>query len=114
MALIGAAPEEVAWRVGASADDLFGAPAPAPLAPAGLFSVPRAFIELARRVIRHPDPERFALLYALLVRLRERPDALRDKADALVQRVAAMARSVRRDGRDRSAFPQFGKASRGD
>ena len=110
LALVGAAPEEVDWRVAERADDLFGAPAPAPPAPAGLFSVTRAFVDLARRVIWHRDPERFSLLYALLLRLRERPDALRDRADPLVRRVETMARQVGRGGRERSAFPQFGKA----
>jgi uracil-DNA glycosylase len=104
LALVGAAPEEVVWEVGGVEEDLFGAPPPAPAAPAGLFSVPRAFVDLARRVVRHRDPERFALLYALLVRLRERPGALADKADPLVHRLETMARQVR------SAFPQFREA----
>jgi len=94
LVLVGAAPSEVIWEVAGEETDLFGAPAPAPPAPAGLFSVPRAFVELAKRVICHKDPERFALLYAMLVKLRERPDALDDKADPLVHRLEMMARAV--------------------
>jgi DNA polymerase len=107
LALIGAAPSEVIWEVAGSEADLFGAPAPAPPAPAGLFSVSRAFVELARQVICHKDPERFALLYAMLVKLRERPDALDDKADPLVHRLETMARAVRRDIHKMHAFLRF-------
>lgn len=102
--MVGAAPEEVVWRVAEAGGDLFGAPAPAPPAPAGLFHVPGAFMALARAVVRHRDPERFALLYAMLLRLRERPDALDDKAAPLVHRLETMARQAA------SAFPQFREA----
>ena len=107
LALVGAAPSEVLWEVAGAETDLFGAPAPAPPAPAGLFSVPRAFVALAEQVICHRDPERFALLYAMLVKLRERPDALDDKADPLVHRLEGMARAVRRDIHKMHAFLRF-------
>lgn len=92
---------EVEWRVGEEGGDLFAAAA-APAAPppasaeAAAFSVPRAFLTLAETVVGHPDPERFALLYAMLVRLRARPDALDEGAHPLVQRLERMAREVRR------------------
>ena len=107
LALVGAAPEEIIWQVAGEAADLFGAPAPAPPAPAGLFSVSRAFVALAKAVVCHRDPERFALLYAMLVKLRERADALDDKADPLVHRLEAMARAVRRDLHKMHAFLRF-------
>jgi DNA polymerase len=107
LALVGAAPSEILWEVAGEEADLFGAPAPAPPAPAGLFSVPRAFVDLAKHVICHRDPERFALLYAMLVKLRERPDALDDKADPVVHRLEAMARQVRRDIHKMHAFLRF-------
>jgi DNA polymerase len=97
----------VLWEVAGGEADLFGAPAPAPPAPAGIFSVSRAFVALARQVVCHRDPERFSLLYALLVRLRERPDALDDKADPVVHRLEAMARAVRRDLHKMHAFLRF-------
>jgi len=107
LALVGAAPSEILWEVAGEESDLFGAPAPAPPASAGLFSVPRAFVNLARQVICHRDPERFALLYAMLVKLRERPDALDDKADPVVHRLEAMGRQVRRDIHKMHAFLRF-------
>jgi probable DNA metabolism protein len=107
LALIGAAPCEIIWEVAGAETDLFSAPAPAPPAPAGLFSVPRPFVELAKQVICHSAPERFALLYAMLVKLRERPDALDDKADPLVHRLEGLARAVRRDLHKMHAFLRF-------
>jgi probable DNA metabolism protein len=94
---VNAAPSEVIWEVAGEEVNLFGAPAPAPPAPVALFSVSRTFVTLAKQVICHREPERFALLYAMLMKLRERPDALDDKADPLVHRLEAMARQVRRD-----------------
>ena len=114
LALIGAAPSEVVWQVAGGEADLFGTPAPAPPAPAALFSVSRAFVELAKQVICHRDPERFALLYAMLVKLRERPDALDDKADPLVHRLETMARAVRRDVHKMHAFLRFREVETGD
>lgn len=113
LALIGAAPSEVTWEVADGPADLFGAPTPAPPAPPGLFSVPRRFLALARQVIHHKDPERFGLLYAMLVRLRERSDALADKADPLVRRLETMAGAVRRGvsgaiGRGRARWSRQG------
>ena len=88
-------PGEVEWVVGGGGRDLFGAPPAAP-AEGGAFSVPRAFLTLAETIVRHDDPERFALLYAMLLRLRTRPDALDDGGHPLVQRLERMAREVRR------------------
>ena len=102
-------PEEVAWRVGEVAHDLFADPAggEAPLPEAPPFTVPRAFIILAETVICHADPERFARLYALLARLRDSPRALEDGADPLVQRLELMARAVRREIHKMHAFVRF-------
>jgi probable DNA metabolism protein len=98
--------EQVTWRVAdEAAGDLFGAaPPPASGAP---FLVPRAFIELAETAICHSDPERFALLYALLLRVRVHPRALEDEADPLVRRVETMAKAVRRDIHKMHAFLRF-------
>jgi probable DNA metabolism protein len=97
---------EIAWHVGGSGGDLFAAPAPLP-APTAAFSVPRAFLTLAETAICHSDPERFALLYALLLRLRERPGLLSDGADPLVQRLERLAKAVRRDVHKMRAFLRF-------
>jgi uracil-DNA glycosylase family protein len=93
----GVPPDQVAWQVGEAGVDLFGG-APAALPPPGPgFSVPRAFLTLAGTAICHSDPERFALLYTLLLRLKDRPGVIADSADPLVQRLELMAKAVRRD-----------------
>jgi probable DNA metabolism protein len=97
-------PDQVVWQVGSACTDLFAEqPLPAsPSAPA--FNVPQNFMDLARSVVCHRDPERFALLYTLLLRLRRNPRALEDKADIILRRVEAMARTVRRDVHKMRAF----------
>ncbi|MFY9350125.1 MAG: UdgX family uracil-DNA binding protein [Sphingobium sp.] len=107
LAVAGVDPADVTWQVGDTPADLF---APDPLPPEPLraaFSVPRAFIDLAEKAILHSDPERFALLYALLVRLRDRPGTMEDKADPLLRRVDALAKAVRRDIHKMRAFVRF-------
>ncbi|TFI58700.1 DUF4130 domain-containing protein [Sphingomonas parva] len=111
LALARIPPGDVAWQVGGAAGDLFASAAapPAAQAPAGTpgFSVPRGFVDLARTAICHSDPERFSLLYALLLRLRDAPRALEDAADPLVRRIEAMAKAVRRDIHKMHAFVRF-------
>jgi DNA polymerase len=105
LAAEGVPPEQVAWQVGEEQPSLFGDDAvPAPAPP---FPVPRAFVELARGAICHSDPERFALLYALLPRIRQDPKALEDAADPLVRRLEALAKDVRRDIHKMHAFVRF-------
>jgi probable DNA metabolism protein len=104
---------EISWQVGNSGNDLFAAPAPLPSGGTG-FSVPRAFLTLAESTICHSDPERFALLYALLLRLREQPGLVADSADPLVQRLERMAKAVRRDIHKMRAFLRFREVETGD
>ncbi len=100
-------PEEVVWQVGAAAADLFAdAAAPEPVA-AGAFSVPRGFVALARDVVVHAEPERFALLHAFLARLRRQPRLIEDRADPALRRLEEMAKSVRRDIHKMRAFLRF-------
>jgi DNA polymerase len=96
---------DVSWTVGDSAGDLFAASAPLPQA--APFPVPRAFLTLAETAICHSDPERFALLYALLLRLRDRPELIADGVDPLVRRLERMAKAVRRDVHKMRAFLRF-------
>jgi DNA polymerase len=105
LAAEGVPAEQVVWQTGAGQPTLFGAAAVPPAAPQ--FAVPRAFVTLARTAICHSDPERFALLYALLLRLREEPKALDDAAHPLVRRVEALAKEVRRDIHKMHAFVRF-------
>lgn len=109
-AIAGVDPADIAWQVGDAPADLFAAapdPLPAPSADPPAFSVPRAFLDLAETVVCHADPERFALLYTLLIRLRSHPKLMEDRADALVGKLEGMARLVRRDIHKMRAFLRF-------
>ena len=59
---------------------------PPPETPPGSFNVPAKFVELARSAILHRDPERFAILYRLLWRLRSHHDLLEVATDPDVAR----------------------------
>jgi uracil-DNA glycosylase len=107
LALARVPPSEALWQVGDAPADLFGDEAGLDAEEPAAFSVPRPFVELARTAICHSDPERFALLYALLVRLRADPGALADAADPLLRRLEAMAKDVRRDLHKMRAFLRF-------
>ena len=97
----------IAWQVAGGASDLFGG-AGSNVPPEGpSFAVPRAFVDLAKAAICHRDPERFALLYALLLKLRSNRQVMEDRADPLVDRVEKMAKEVRRDAHKMHAFVRF-------
>jgi uracil-DNA glycosylase family protein len=84
LALKGVPAAEVEWRVGEPATAL-GPPGDA------LFHVPRAFVDLARAAVLADDPDRFALLYELLLRVRAEPGLVEAGADPLVRRLQALA-----------------------
>ncbi|MEH2556804.1 putative DNA metabolism protein [Bradyrhizobium algeriense] len=105
-------PSDVSWRVTGDAPELFE-PAAAPLEPPhGTFNVPAKFVELAEVAILHRNPERFALLYRLLCRLRIHHDLLELATDPDVAEVAAMAKAVRRDEHKMHAFVRFREIGR--
>lgn len=95
----------VVWQVEGGDADLFGSDVEQPAAPS--FPVPREFVNLARNVVCHSDRERFALLYAMLLRLKANRRALDDEADPLVRRLADLAKAVRRDIHKMHAFVRF-------
>ena len=95
----------VVWNVEGGEPDLFGVEAVQPQAPS--FPVPRAFVDLAKTVVCHSDRERFALLYAMLLRLKTDRHALDDQADPLVRRLHDLAKAVRRDIHKMHAFVRF-------
>ena len=105
LAASGVAPSGIVWQVKGGEADLFGTEARQESTPA--IPVPRSFIELARDVVCHSDPERFALLYAMLVRLMASRDALEDAADPLMRRLEELAKAVRRDIHKMHAFVRF-------
>ena len=98
--------EAIVWQVGDAATDLLGGDV-APAATEAMFSVPKAFLDIARRVVCNADPERFALLYTALLRLRERPKLFDDAADPLVRRLYDLDKNVRRDVHKMRAFVRF-------
>lgn len=65
-------------------------------------------------MICHRDPERFALLYTFLCRLRDNPRAMEDAADPLLRRLELMAKSVRRDMHKMRAFLRFREVEGGE
>jgi DNA polymerase len=104
----GVPPMHVVWQVKGADGELFGSEGIAPPA-AGepMFSVPKAFIDLAKAAICHREPQRFALLYALLWKLKGNRRALEDRADPLVDRLEKLAKEVRRDAHKMHAFVRF-------
>lgn len=108
--------EAVSWQVGDEAADLFAADA-APLPPAqpgAAFAVSRSFVELAENVVLHRDPQRFALAYAMLLRLRGQPRLIEDRADPLLRALEDMAKAVRRDIHKMRAFVRFRSVAEAD
>jgi uracil-DNA glycosylase len=106
LAEAGVPPEAVVWTVEGGEADLFGGEAHRP-GTAASFSVPRPFVDLARAVVCHSDPQRFALLYAMLCKLRGNRQAMEDRADPLLDRLERLAKEVRRDAHKMHAFVRF-------
>jgi uracil-DNA glycosylase len=99
----GVAPADVAW--GGEEMALFGANA---AREASAFAISRDAAELIAAVICHRDPQRHALLYELLWRLRHGEAALLSvSSDPLVHRLERMQKSVRRDVHKMHAFVRF-------
>ena len=102
----------VVWQVAGGEPDLFGEDRLRADAPS--FAVPRAFVDLARSVVCHSDPERFALLYAMLLKLRANRHAMDDRADPLLDRLQRLAKEVRRDVHKMHAFVRFREVEEAD
>jgi DNA polymerase len=88
-----------------------GAPAVAPSS----ISVPRGFVARAVLAACHRDPNRWALLYALLWRLTHgERQLLTDDTEPDVARLGAMVRQVRRDEHRMHAFVRFREVRESD
>ncbi|MBR0872264.1 UdgX family uracil-DNA binding protein [Bradyrhizobium tropiciagri] len=113
LALNDVQPQDVTWTVRGGEPELFAAEMDElPEATEGTFNVPAKFVELAKAVILHRNPERFALLYRLLWRLRGHHDLLNAATDADVAEINAMARAVHRDEHKMHAFVRFREIGR--
>lgn len=72
--------------------------------------VPRSFLDIARRVACHRDPNRWTLLYRVLWRLvTSEPDLLADAADPDIRQLTLLDGHVRRDVHKMHAFVRFRK-----
>ncbi len=102
--LLNISPDQVIWHTGVG--DLFATASSLPKGE-GTISVPRAFVALSKSAVCNQDPERFALLYALLWRLQKHRALIDDHADPLVRRIDELAKAVRRDIHKMRAFVRF-------
>ena len=113
LVLNGIAPEEVTWRVRGDSDLFEPNETPPPPRPArATFNVPARFVDLAKSAILHRDPERFAILYRLLSRLRTHIDLIQVATDRDVALVTDMAKAVHRDEHKMKAFVRFREIGR--
>ena len=114
MMMAGVPPMGVVWQVKGEDGELFGSEGAMP-PPSGqpMFSVPKPFLDLAKAAICHSDPQRFALLYTLLWKLKGNRRALDDRADPLVDRLEKLAKEVRRDAHKMHAFVRFREVEEG-
>jgi DNA polymerase len=95
-------PQEVLWD---DAPALFAQEAYTAAPPVAL---PRRVADIIELVVCHRDPERYALLYQLVWRIRHGEKALPDIAsDPLVHRLHHMEKSVHRDLHKMHAFVRF-------
>lgn len=103
----GVAPERAVFRIGASGDGLFDERLPPPGPGEAPFSVPKAFVDLAREVILHRSDDRLDLLYRLLWRLGGEPDLMKVVTDIDVAAAVERARNVSRASHKMKAFVRF-------
>lgn len=105
--LAGVPPERAAFRVGPGGDGLFDERLPLAGPGAAPFSVPKAFVDLAREVILHRSADRLDLLYRLLWRLGGEPDLMKVVTDIDVAAAVERARNINRASHKMKAFVRF-------
>ena len=71
------------------------------------FTVPKAFVDLAKEVILHRTIDRFDLMYRLLWRLRDEPDLIKVVSDVDVADAFERAKNVSRSSHKMKAFVRF-------
>lgn len=113
LASSGIAPDDVTWTVAGNAILFMPSALPA-FDPEQSFNVSAAFVQVAKTAILNRNPERFALLYRLLWRLRTEPRLMGAATDADVGIVQKLAKEVRRDEHKMHAFVRFREFGRGN
>ena len=99
------AADSVNWAMEEACDTLFGQGAALPAARA--MTVPKEFIPLAKLVCASRATGAHDLLYRVLLRCRNTPHLLNNRADPQVQQLTALAKHVRRDMHKMKAFVRF-------
>jgi len=102
----GVPPRDVLWDFAGGPADLFGSDDALP-DPVHQITVPKSFVSLARSVVWHSDPERFARLYAFLWRVVSEPRLMADRADPDLAKLRAMEKNVHRCQHKMKAFVRF-------
>jgi len=108
----GVAPEQIIWEVaGNDMPDLFGEDGEPPTQPSpqANVTISRDFLEILRLALLHSAPNRFALAYRIVWRMRTQPNLPRDPADPDVIAIRNLAKAVRRDLHKMHAFVRFRK-----
>ncbi|RAH97025.1 uracil-DNA glycosylase [Acuticoccus sediminis] len=114
----GISSRDVDWSVGAPDGGLFGAPRSVdelPPPPAERIPrAPRAFVDLAERLVCHRDIERFHLAHRLLERFAGEPRLLEIASDPDVAAARTMAKNVDRCAHKMKAFVRFRETTDAD
>ncbi|MEQ8403519.1 MAG: UdgX family uracil-DNA binding protein [Oceanicaulis sp.] len=106
----GVSPADVSWRTPGDPPSLLGGDSEPSAAPGAAVRAPKRFVDLARKAACLRDHERFVRLYALLVKLQERPHLLDDPADPDAAWLWAGDKAIRRDVHKMHAFVRFKEA----
>ena len=107
---LGIPPEELSFTVGEEAPGLFAEALPGTAerdSDTPQPTVPKHFMELARRLVCHSDSDRFVFAYRLLWRLQRERNLLQVASDPDVLRATEMEKAVRRDAHKMKAFVRF-------
>jgi DNA polymerase len=105
------APQDVLWSCGGTPELFAAAPAEA----AAPIALPRAVADLIDLVVCHRDPDRYALLYALIWRVLHGERALMEvHSDPVVHRLDMLRKAVRRDLHKMHAFLRFRRLEAAD
>ena len=102
-------PSDIIWSLeNHGSEDLFSSTVTTSFEPGlKIYRVPRTFLELAKTSVCHSDPQRFHLLYQLLVACVCDARILENPANPLVSKLSVLSKSVARDVHKMKAFVRF-------